>query len=39
LVEALAEIHGAGYMHRDFKPENVMIDENLRVKVVSDGVL
>ena len=36
LVEALDQIFSHGIMHRDFKPENILIDENLRLKVVSN---
>lgn len=36
LVEALDQIFSHGVMHRDFKPENILIDENLRIKVVSN---
>ena len=36
--EGLAEAHAAGIIHRDFKPENVMVAEGGRVRVLDFGL-
>ncbi|QYJ04684.1 Stk1 family PASTA domain-containing Ser/Thr kinase [Nocardioides panacisoli] len=38
VLEALAVAHGAGLVHRDMKPENVLIADDGRVKVADFGL-
>jgi serine/threonine protein kinase len=38
VADAVAAAHGAGVMHRDIKPDNVMVTREGRVKVLDFGV-
>jgi len=39
LAEAVDHIHHRGYIHLDIKPQNIMVDENDRLKIVDMGSL
>ncbi len=38
VCEGLAEAHGLGVIHRDLKPQNIMIDRDGHVKVMDFGI-
>ncbi len=38
VCEGLAEAHELGVVHRDLKPQNIMIDEKGRVKIMDFGI-
>ncbi len=38
VCEGLAEAHELGVVHRDLKPQNIMLDENNRAKIMDFGI-
>ena len=38
VCEGLAEAHGLGVVHRDLKPQNIMMDESGRAKIMDFGI-
>ncbi|HDT14250.1 MAG TPA: serine/threonine-protein kinase [Candidatus Aminicenantes bacterium] len=38
VCEGLAEAHGLGVVHRDLKPQNIMIDKNGNAKIMDFGI-
>jgi len=38
VADGLAEAHGLGVIHRDLKPQNIMIDTDGRVKIMDFGI-
>ena len=39
LIEGLQQCFDLKIMHRDFKPENILIDDNKHIKIVSQQIL
>ena len=38
LAEALKVLHSFGFVHADFKPENILITTNMQVKIIDFGI-
>ena len=38
ICNALAYVHSQGVVHRDMKPENIMVDENDTIKLIDFGI-
>jgi serine/threonine protein kinase len=39
VCEALAYMHGRGFVHRDLKPSNIMVDESRRARIMDFGLV
>ncbi len=39
VCEALAYVHGRGYVHRDLKPSNIMVDDDRRARIMDFGLV
>ena len=37
ILEAIRHCHSAGVVHRDVKPENILLDENFNIKLTDFG--
>lgn len=38
LIFGICEIHGCGIIHRDIKPNNIRVDDELRLKIIDFGL-
>ena len=36
-MNAIEYIHGKGTLHLDIKPQNILVDENLNIKIADFG--
>ena len=38
IMEAVSSMHKAGVVHRDIKPDNIMLDQNMHIKLIDFGL-
>ena len=38
MIEAVSFMHKAGVVHRDIKPDNIVLDQNMHIKLIDFGL-